>query len=226
MESTRFDALTKAVGRTSSRRTTVRIALGVLASLAGVAASEAGTLRKGRDPVRSQSLQDNERCDPPKTKHGKRLGCNDCATGFSVAFTNSKGRTVRKCACKPSTQPCSPNRAWQCCTGLCEGGTCRQLQAAPPPPPPPPPPTTTPPPPPFCAGKNNCTTPGGLIRCDVAQTACSCWVTVTGQPHCGGTLFQFGCEGCAEEGGTCVDLTGCDFSDTEGCVQPCTSPQL
>ena len=68
-------------------------------------------------------LNINEQC--PKKKHGKKLTCADCRTGFSVPYTNAKGKTVRKCACKPVGEGCSAGTAANCCSGVCgEDGTC------------------------------------------------------------------------------------------------------
>jgi hypothetical protein len=68
-------------------------------------------------------LNINEQC--PKKKRGKKLSCNDCRTGFSVAYINDKGKTVRKCACKPVGEGCTTGTAANCCSGVCgEDGTC------------------------------------------------------------------------------------------------------
>ena len=62
-------------------------------------------------------LNINEKC--PKKKHGKKLSCNDCRTNYSVAYTNEKGKTVRKCACKPTGEACTAGTAADCCSGIC-----------------------------------------------------------------------------------------------------------
>ena len=85
------------------------------------------------------------RCDPRKSRHGKNHGCNDCRTGFSVAYVNAEGKTVRKCACAPAGQGRTANEAWQCCSGQSDGSQCIDPPgtvvtiSSPPPPPPPPP---------------------------------------------------------------------------------------
>lgn len=82
----------------------------------------AGDKRTGTVTAQAR-LNLNERC--PKKKHGKKLTCADCRTGFSVSYTNAKGKTVQKCACKPVGEACSAGTAANCCSGICgDDGAC------------------------------------------------------------------------------------------------------
>jgi len=105
-----------------SRRSVVgaSLATGVL-GMAGVGVE---ALAKQGNVTADGQLGIGARCNPPKIKHGKKHGCNKCRTDFSVAYTNAKGQTVRKCACKPVGQPATSNQAFQCCSGVSDGNQC------------------------------------------------------------------------------------------------------
>jgi hypothetical protein len=83
---------------------------------------EAGA--KKRTVRAADKLGIGARCDPPNKDHGKKHGCGKCRTGYSVQTTNGKGKTIRKCACKPVGEPSSRDKQWQCCSGLSDGSRC------------------------------------------------------------------------------------------------------
>jgi hypothetical protein len=56
----------------------------------------------------------------PRGKKAKKLGCKQCCQRFSIG--GRKGN--RKCSCKPVGQPCTADRASDCCTGICDGSFC------------------------------------------------------------------------------------------------------
>ena len=180
--------------------------------------------KKGRsNNVRAEDkLGIGERCDPPKDRHGERHNCNDCRTGFSVAYQNTKGKTVRKCACKPAGQGASTNEAWQCCSGQSDGSQCIDppgtTAAVSPPPSPPPPPG-----PPGPAGAAAPPPPVWPAVCPVCQTCnpgisvCGVDPSENGQPGtgcaapkvcCGGTCCDNPVRACTDAGtcATCADV--------------------
>ena len=135
-----FDGMIQHLSQALSRRSLVGGSLGaaVLAAVGlgdEVLARKQGRIQNKKTTARAEHRLDfGERCDPPKTKHGKKHRCNRCRTGFSVATTNSKGKPVHRCACKPVGQPSSSDAQWQCCSGLSDGAVCVNPSTAAPPP--------------------------------------------------------------------------------------------
>ena len=220
MDHDRFDALTRSLSSGASRRRLLSSLTGGL--VAGLAIGQAESVESlARKKLRGEGKQTGakaedqlsigSRCDPPKHKHGKRHGCNDCRTGFSVAYTNAKGKTVRKCACKPVGQPSTSNEAWQCCSGLSDGRQC----VSPPGPPgpsgaagPPGPPPVCPAVCPVCQTCNPATS-----RCEVDTTRNNQAGTACPAPNvcCTGTCCNgvpHGVRACNAAGGcgTCAEV--------------------
>ena len=131
MDPSTFDGVVQRLSGPLSRRSVMGAAL--LAAL-GLGEDAAAKKHRGHTDAKKKGhstkakaegqLGNGARCDPPKNKHGKKHGCNECRTGFSVAYTNGDGQTVRKCACKPVGVGASSNQAWQCCSGLSDGSAC------------------------------------------------------------------------------------------------------
>jgi hypothetical protein len=133
-----FDRLARKFGRDLPRRSLIGGSLGV-AVLTGVGLRDA-TLgkKKGRGRVNAEHcLGIGERCDPPKKvregakKKRKAHTCDGvenkrgqivrgCCTRFSVPDGN-----IRRCACVPVGEPCTPATARNCCSQFCSGGICR-----------------------------------------------------------------------------------------------------
>jgi hypothetical protein len=222
-----FDGLIQRLAQTGSRRSLLGVS--VLAALGLGEEILAKKTPKGRDAGkkkgRAQSkkkggsnrataegqLGEGARCDPAKNRHGENHGCKDCRTGFSVAYTNAKGQTVRKCACAPAGQGRTTNEAWQCCSGQSDGSQCIDppvtvvTVSSPPPPPPSPPgppgppgpagpagaigPAPGPVPAPFAgtcvAGQNACEQGGVPTAMCNGNADCFCFVTSSGARFCG-----------------------------------------
>ena len=197
MESNRFDDLAKVVGGTTSRRTTLRAALGAITALTGLAGAAKAAKRSRRVDAEA-CIPTGKICSSPKPrgrkgkgdKKPKQLSCNDCCQRRVV--TNPNGNRV--CYCAPEGDPCTEHR--ECCdSGACVNGLCSRTATASVPPPPPPPP---PPPTPVCkadglscAAPSECCTQicnGGVCgrpasaTCAVDPDAC-----VDGFTQCGGT---------------------------------------
>jgi hypothetical protein len=63
----------------------------------------------------------------PRGERAKKLGCKQCCQRFSIG-----GRKWnRKCSCKPVGQPCTTDRASDCCTGICDGSFCANAPNSP-----------------------------------------------------------------------------------------------
>lgn len=135
MDPRTFDVMVQQLAGTRTRRS---VMAGSLLAVLGVGQAAFARNRhqshthgaKSQDAARNRGtvtaeagLNVNEKC--PKKKRGRKLSCNDCRTGYSVSYTNDKGKTVRKCACKPVGVACTAGTAADCCSGVCgEDGTC------------------------------------------------------------------------------------------------------
>jgi hypothetical protein len=138
MESTRFDALSRSLGKAGTRRRLLGFltSLPLAANLPGVE-TETATAAGGRKAKRRQErdasgerngkrggcIATGKRCPArkPKGKKGKRRTCKDCCQGSFT--TNSSGAKI--CACQPEGTACTADTASNCCSGVCTGGTCQ-----------------------------------------------------------------------------------------------------
>jgi hypothetical protein len=121
MESPRFDDLAKAVGRTASRRTTARAALGSLLALAGMA--EAKAIKKGKRVRTERCLYVGEKC--PKTlKHGRKKKRHTCEKSCCTRYSELSPGGKRRCACLSEGQGCTEATARHCCSQRCSDGLC------------------------------------------------------------------------------------------------------
>jgi hypothetical protein len=117
-----FDRLIQRLAGARSRRSLVGGSLGAAVLMALRWGQEAGA--KKRAVTAEDKLGIGARCDPSNKEHGKKHGCRKCRTGYSVKTTNGKGKTIRKCACKPVGEPSSRDKQWQCCSGVSDGSRC------------------------------------------------------------------------------------------------------
>ena len=192
METRQFDDLAKAVGRTGSRRATLRAALGALLALAGLAETEAA---KRRDGVGAEAcIPTGKKCPAlkPRGRRGKNgkpktLGCDRCCQ--RRVSTNANGKTV--CSCAATGQSCTETR--ECCDGVCTAGVC----------------TTPSSPPPPGLGADAC--PGNADPCHASQRCCP-----PDFPMC---CPAFG-GSCCQAGSTCCrNIRGCCPPNSECCPQ-------
>jgi hypothetical protein len=243
MDYNRFDDLTRSLSSGASRRRLLSSLVGgMVATVATGRAESAKTLAKKKGnsnrATAENQLNIGERCDPRKEIHGERHGGNKCRTGFSVSYTNTKGKTVCKCACKPPEQPANSNQSFQCCSGLSDGRQCVDpsgtAAAAPPPPPPGPPgppgptgppgPPGPPPPPvpePFAGtctvGQDFCYQ-GVVANCN-ANPSCFCYTTTSGARFCGTVPgVATPCDSDAD----CTTVTGPNSACVQGGPNPIT----
>jgi hypothetical protein len=143
-----FDVLTRAVAGANTRRHLLRVLIGV--PPAGWIASldvATNTVARGRKPRRHHARHQNGRqknrlsndrrnelhsdaCIPtgqrcpsrkPRGKKGRKLGCNACCQGTS--HTDADGK--RFCGCQPNGSLCTTALASACCSGYCDGTSCR-----------------------------------------------------------------------------------------------------
>jgi hypothetical protein len=142
MDSGRFDTLAKTLAQVGTRRSLMAGSLAA-AALAALGLGEAAVARKRRGhaeakqqdrPTDRVTTEDKlgigARCDPANREHGKKHGCRKCRTQYSVKTKNGKGKTIRKCACKPVGEPSSRDKQWQCCSGQSDGSRCVNAAAA------------------------------------------------------------------------------------------------
>jgi hypothetical protein len=106
-----FDGLIRKLSWRLSRRSIVGGSLGA-SLLAAVGLGDAALAEKVKPEA---CVPSGRRCgtkknDPP---------CRKCCHGYHTV--NAKGR--KRCACRPADVGCS--NPSQCCTGICENGTCR-----------------------------------------------------------------------------------------------------
>lgn len=159
METERFDALAKVVGSTPSRRATLRAGLGSLVALAGLANAAVATKR--RTGVKPEAcIPTGKACPAPKPRgrganHKKRkvLSCKQCCQRHVETDANG----TKRCSCRPAGLACE--QPFECCSGVCAGGTCGGARTQPVPPPP-----SSPPPPPCICSQATC--------CDVGEQCC------------------------------------------------------
>jgi hypothetical protein len=123
----RFDDLIQRLAQRRSRRSLVGGSLGA-SVLAALGLGEEVLARK--DGVSAEAcIPSGKKCPAkkPRGKKAKKLGCKQCCQRFSIG--GRKGN--RKCSCKPVGQPCTTDRASDCCTGICDGSFCANSPVAP-----------------------------------------------------------------------------------------------
>ena len=121
MDDKRFDALAKTLVSGASRRGIAKGAVGgALAGVLARLAAGAGTAQE-RGAGAEHCAANGQKCDP-----ARRLGtghlhpCDRCCSDYSVRVRDGK----RRCACKPAGEACRGGKAFQCCSGVCNGGFC------------------------------------------------------------------------------------------------------
>jgi hypothetical protein len=116
----RFDAIIQRLAQVRSRRSFVGGSLGA-SVLTALGLGEEVLARK--DGVSAEAcIPSGKKCPAkkPRGKKAKKLSCKQCCQRFSIG--GRKGN--RKCSCKPVGQPCTAERASDCCTGICDGSFC------------------------------------------------------------------------------------------------------
>jgi hypothetical protein len=113
VDNARFDALTRSLAVTDSRRTVVRRLIG---GAAAGALALAGTRRAGAQVGPAVCVPNGARCGP--ADEGNQRRCADCCSDYTERQPNGQ----RRCACRPDGLECS--RDDQCCDNVCEGGVC------------------------------------------------------------------------------------------------------
>jgi hypothetical protein len=106
-----FDGLIRRLSRSLSRRSLVGGSLGA-SLLTAVGLGDATLAEKAK----------TERCVPPGRRCGTKKNdppCRQCCHRYHILV----GKRKKKCACRPAGTDCS--NASQCCTGICDNGTCR-----------------------------------------------------------------------------------------------------
>ena len=237
MDSEQFDRVAKTLAQAGTRRSLMGGSLGA-AVLAALGLGEAALARKQRGHAEAKQkdratervtaedkLGIGARCDPANHEHGKKHGCRKCRTAYSVKTKNGKGKTIRKCACKPVGEPSSRDKQWQCCSGQSDGSrcvnaaavheTCRAVTAP-------------------CTADAQCCNgicnAGGSKTGPLAGIADTCAVCKTGRASCNPAAPE---DECCRGGGdfrSCRDVPGpggfeCSSANGEQCVpDPAATP--
>jgi hypothetical protein len=105
-----FDGLIRKLSRRLSRRSLVGGSLGA-SMLTAVGLDAAALAEKVK----------TEKCVPPGRRCGTKKNdppCRKCCHRYHVV-----GKRKKKCACRPAGIECA--NPSQCCTGICDNGTCR-----------------------------------------------------------------------------------------------------
>ena len=120
MDPRRFDDLIQRLAQRRSRRSLVGGSL-TASVLAALGLGEEVLARK--DGVSAEAcIPSGKKCPAkkPRGKKAKKLSCKQCCQRYSIG--GRKGN--RKCSCKPVGEPCTTDRASDCCTGICNGSFC------------------------------------------------------------------------------------------------------
>jgi hypothetical protein len=160
-----FDGLSRQVSRSLSRRSLVGGSLGA-SLLAAVGLGDAALAEKIK----------TEKCVPAGQRCGTKKNdppCKKCCHRYHIDVSKRK----RKCACRPAGIECT--NPTQCCTSICENGTCRSAP---------------------CRAVN--------IRCDINTDCCSgvcgCDEIIPGAPTCTCRNAT-----CGQPGATCLVDADC-----------------
>ncbi len=196
MDPRTFDRMIQRLSSTRSRRSLVGGSLGSAVLIALGWGQEAGG--KKRTVKAEDKLGIGARCDPSNNEHGKRHGCRTCRTEYSVKTTNGKGKTIRKCACKPVGKPSSRDKQWQCCSGLSDGSHCVNAAGA-----------TVPVCPAVCPVCQTCHPAAGVCAVDASENGEAGTGCAPPKVCCGGTC----CDSPIRE---CTDAGAC-----KTCAQKC-----
>jgi hypothetical protein len=220
MDERRLDRLARILGTAVDRRG----GLGGLTALftllppwlTGTVSGDTDVAAAGKQKVRRGAcLPTGRRCPgrKPRGKHRKKLGCNACCQGHVETVAG-----VTRCACQRDGLSCSS--ANECCTGICENGSCGSTPPSPPSPPSPLSPPPPPPPPPTCA--------------EACSSDCGFCLTRADAPLLCVEQFESDCRPCTSDNDCLVPgvptnnaycVTSIEFRQTGEVVSlPCSTP--